>query len=208
MLCLHLSLYSLAGLSSTAMVTYLFEAGNPLLIYLGVTLVFGGVILYRAKQKRAEKEISFYCGLALLFLLEIFCFATLQSSLGLLIFSLACLLCCFYLPAPAMLPVDRKAVLITGKDGRAGRIVRYDWGHFKVVFVSSEIELSAFKRSVLFVLPLLTCVFLLFPFAKNAEGRKKKVKLCRRSDSILCAPSRNRIRSLLSYRGLKLLGDQ
>ncbi|KAL8194987.1 UNVERIFIED_CONTAM: hypothetical protein K2H54_043645 [Gekko kuhli] len=95
------------------MVMYLSEAGNPLLIYLGVTLVFGGVILYRAKQKRAEKEISFCCGLVLLFLLEIVCFATLQSSLGLLIFSLACLLCCFYLPAPAMLPVDRKAVLIT-----------------------------------------------------------------------------------------------
>ncbi|XP_060109724.1 17-beta-hydroxysteroid dehydrogenase type 2 [Heteronotia binoei] len=102
------------------MVMYLSEAGSPLLIYLGVTLFFGGVILYRAKQKRAEKEISFYCGLVLLFLLEIVCFATLQSYLGLLIFSLACLLCCFYLPAPAMLPVDRKAVLITGSDSGIG----------------------------------------------------------------------------------------
>nr|XP_056718360.1 17-beta-hydroxysteroid dehydrogenase type 2 [Euleptes europaea] len=102
------------------MVMYLSEADNPLLVYLGVTVVFGGVILYRAKQKRAEREISFCCGLLSLFVLEILCFATLRSSLGLAIFSLACFLCCFYIPAPAMLPVERKAVLITGSDSGIG----------------------------------------------------------------------------------------
>lgn len=124
--CVHLCACTPVDLSSTIMVTYLSEAGNPLLIYLGVTLVLGGAILYRAKQKHAEKEISFYCGLASLFLLEILCFTTLPSSLGLLIFSLACLLCCGYLPTPAMLPVDRKAVLITGKDRPAGKSIQYD----------------------------------------------------------------------------------
>ncbi|XP_077166607.1 17-beta-hydroxysteroid dehydrogenase type 2 [Paroedura picta] len=128
------------------MVTNLSEAGNPPLIYLGVMLAFGVVILYRAKQKHVEKEISFYWGLVLLFLLEILCFATLQTSLGLLIFSLACLLCCFYLPAPAMLPVDRKAVLITGSDTGIGhKLAKYldDLGFVVFAGVLNEEGLGA-----------------------------------------------------------------
>ncbi|XP_054856166.1 17-beta-hydroxysteroid dehydrogenase type 2 [Eublepharis macularius] len=96
------------------------EAGNSLLIYLGVTLVFGGAIFYRAKKKHVEKEMPFWCGLFMLFVLEILCFATLRSLLGLAVFSLACLLYCFYIPASAMLPVDQKAVLITGSDSGIG----------------------------------------------------------------------------------------
>nr|XP_020669245.1 estradiol 17-beta-dehydrogenase 2 [Pogona vitticeps] len=102
------------------MAGYHSEADNTLLIYMGATVLCGGTILYRAKRNHVEKAIPFCLGLLLLFALEILCFATLRSYLGLSLFSLACLVFCIYIPTQAMLPVDRKAVLITGSDSGLG----------------------------------------------------------------------------------------
>ncbi|XP_032086054.1 estradiol 17-beta-dehydrogenase 2 isoform X2 [Thamnophis elegans] len=92
------------------------ELDHSLLFYMGATVLYGGTIFYRAKKNRVEKAPPFRWGLLLLLTLEVLCFATLRSSLGLALFSLACLVFCLYTPAQAMLPVGGKAVLITGTD--------------------------------------------------------------------------------------------
>uniref|UniRef100_A0A8D0DM64 Hydroxysteroid 17-beta dehydrogenase 2 n=1 Tax=Salvator merianae TaxID=96440 RepID=A0A8D0DM64_SALMN len=89
------------------------DADNSLLIYIGATVLYGGTVLYCAKKNRMEKVVPFLCYLLLLFVLEILCFVTMKSYLGLSLFSLACLLFCVYAPVQVMLPVDHKAVLIT-----------------------------------------------------------------------------------------------
>ncbi|XP_025025500.1 estradiol 17-beta-dehydrogenase 2 isoform X1 [Python bivittatus] len=96
------------------------EDDHSLLIYMGATVIYGGTIFYQAKKNRVEKATAFRCGLLLLLVVEILCFSTLRSSVGLALFSLACLMFCFYTPVQAMLPVDRKAVLITGSDSGIG----------------------------------------------------------------------------------------
>uniref|UniRef100_A0A803TJD4 Estradiol 17-beta-dehydrogenase 2 n=1 Tax=Anolis carolinensis TaxID=28377 RepID=A0A803TJD4_ANOCA len=103
------------------MVLYHSEADDSLLIYAGATLLSGGTILYRVKKSRVQAAIPFFCGILLLLALEILCFATLRNYLGLSLFSLVCLAFCVYTPTQAMLPVDRRAVLITGiAEGLAG----------------------------------------------------------------------------------------
>ncbi|XP_063168730.1 17-beta-hydroxysteroid dehydrogenase type 2 isoform X1 [Candoia aspera] len=96
------------------------EVDNSLLIYTGATMLCGGAIFYRAKKNRMEKATPLCCSLLFLLTLEILCFSTLRSSLALALFSLACLTFCFCTPARALLPVDRKAVLITGSDTGIG----------------------------------------------------------------------------------------
>ncbi|XP_039208294.1 17-beta-hydroxysteroid dehydrogenase type 2 [Crotalus tigris] len=96
------------------------ELDNSLLFYMAATVLCGGTIFYRAKKNRVEKATPFRWGLLLLLTLEVLCFTTLRSSLGLALFSLACLMFCFYTPAQAMLPVNRKAVFITGTDSGIG----------------------------------------------------------------------------------------
>ncbi|XP_053127530.1 17-beta-hydroxysteroid dehydrogenase type 2 [Hemicordylus capensis] len=96
--------------------TYFSGADNSLSVYLAVTVIFGIAIFYRNRRNRAAKEFPFFCGLFLLFVFEILCFAALPVSLGLALFSLACLIFCLCTRVPTMLPVDRKAVLITGTD--------------------------------------------------------------------------------------------
>ncbi|XP_019343769.1 17-beta-hydroxysteroid dehydrogenase type 2 isoform X4 [Alligator mississippiensis] len=89
------------------------------LLYLSVTAVFGGTVFYKARKKKMEKANTFVCGLLLLSL-EILCFAMLRSYAGLLLFSGACLISYICLPVRSMLPVDNKAVLITGSDSGIG----------------------------------------------------------------------------------------
>ncbi|XP_062997561.1 17-beta-hydroxysteroid dehydrogenase type 2 [Elgaria multicarinata webbii] len=102
------------------MVLHRSEADDSLLIYIGATVLCGGTILYRAKKNRVEKAFPFWGGLVLLFALEILCLTTLRSYLGLSLFSLACIAFCIYTRVEAMLPVDRKAVFITGSDSGIG----------------------------------------------------------------------------------------
>ncbi|XP_025064422.1 estradiol 17-beta-dehydrogenase 2 isoform X3 [Alligator sinensis] len=94
--------------------TYISKADTSVaLLYLSVTAVFGGTVFYKARKKKMEKANTFVCGLLLLSL-EILCFAMLRSYAGLLLFSGACLISYICLPVRSMLPVDNKAVLITG----------------------------------------------------------------------------------------------
>nr|XP_033797344.1 estradiol 17-beta-dehydrogenase 2 isoform X2 [Geotrypetes seraphini] len=93
--------------------------------YLGVSLLLGGAVLYklRKNQVRLGKRCAF--GVLLLALLEVFCFLALPGFLGLSLFALSCLI--FYVSiSPGMLPVDSKAVLITGCDSGIGyALARY-----------------------------------------------------------------------------------
>ncbi|XP_034282421.1 17-beta-hydroxysteroid dehydrogenase type 2 [Pantherophis guttatus] len=102
------------------MVLYQAELDHSLLFYMGATVLYGGTIFYRAKKNRVEKAPPFLWGLLLLLTLEVLCFTTLRNSLGLGLFSLACLVFWWYTPAQAMLPVSHKAVLITGTDSGIG----------------------------------------------------------------------------------------
>ncbi|XP_025064420.1 estradiol 17-beta-dehydrogenase 2 isoform X1 [Alligator sinensis] len=100
--------------------TYISKADTSVaLLYLSVTAVFGGTVFYKARKKKMEKANTFVCGLLLLSL-EILCFAMLRSYAGLLLFSGACLISYICLPVRSMLPVDNKAVLITGSDSGIG----------------------------------------------------------------------------------------
>nr|XP_034975246.1 estradiol 17-beta-dehydrogenase 2 isoform X2 [Zootoca vivipara] len=96
------------------------EADSSLLIYMGAVVLYGGTILYRAKKNCVEKAKPFSWGLLLLLASGVLCFATLRSYLGLSFFSLICFLFCIYTSDQALLPVDRKAVLITGSDSGIG----------------------------------------------------------------------------------------
>uniref|UniRef100_A0A8C8VFA9 Hydroxysteroid 17-beta dehydrogenase 2 n=1 Tax=Pelusios castaneus TaxID=367368 RepID=A0A8C8VFA9_9SAUR len=100
--------------------TYISKADPFVLLYLGVTAVFGIIAFYKAKKNQVEKKCIFAHSLLLLFLLEIFCFAMLKSYIGLILFSMACLIFYIYLPVQTMLSVDTKAVLITGTDSGIG----------------------------------------------------------------------------------------
>lgn len=99
------------------MVVYLSGTDSSVMIYLGVTVVCGGMVFCQAQKNCGVKKTPVCLGLLLLLLLGILCFATLRSSLGLIVFSLAGVTFCIYAHVQTMLPVDRKAVLITGKMG-------------------------------------------------------------------------------------------
>uniref|UniRef100_A0A8C0HGL7 Hydroxysteroid 17-beta dehydrogenase 2 n=1 Tax=Chelonoidis abingdonii TaxID=106734 RepID=A0A8C0HGL7_CHEAB len=94
--------------------TYISTADPSVLLCLGMTAAFGIITFYKAKKNQVEKRCISARGLLLLFLLEILCFVMLKSYIVLILFSMACLICYIYLSVQTMLPVDNKAVLITG----------------------------------------------------------------------------------------------
>lgn len=102
------------------MAVYLSGVDNSVMVYLGVTVVCGGMAFCQAQKNYGVKKVPFCLGLLLLLILGILCFATLRSSLGLSVFSLACIAFCIYAHVQTRLPVDRKAVLITGTDSGIG----------------------------------------------------------------------------------------
>nr|XP_014428905.1 estradiol 17-beta-dehydrogenase 2 isoform X3 [Pelodiscus sinensis] len=101
-------------LLSRKMDTYISKADPSILLCLGVTAAFGIITFYRAKKNQVQKKYIFGQGFLLLLLLGIFCFATLKSYVSLTLLPVACLIYYVYLPVQIMLPVDKKAVLITG----------------------------------------------------------------------------------------------
>ncbi|XP_030438063.1 estradiol 17-beta-dehydrogenase 2 [Gopherus evgoodei] len=107
-------------LLSRRMDTYISTADPSVLLCLGMTAAFGIITFYKAKKNQVEKRCISARGLLLLFLLEILCFVMLKSYIGLILFSMACLICNIYLSVQTMLPVDNKAVLITGSDSGFG----------------------------------------------------------------------------------------
>uniref|UniRef100_A0A8C3IKK1 Hydroxysteroid 17-beta dehydrogenase 2 n=1 Tax=Chrysemys picta bellii TaxID=8478 RepID=A0A8C3IKK1_CHRPI len=94
--------------------TYISVADPSVLLCLSMTAAFGIITFYKTKKNQVEKKCVFARGLLLLLLLGILCFATLKSYVGLILFSMACLICYIHLSVQTMLPVDNKAVLITG----------------------------------------------------------------------------------------------
>ncbi|XP_026519395.1 estradiol 17-beta-dehydrogenase 2-like [Terrapene carolina triunguis] len=100
-------------LLSRRMDTYISIADPSVLLCLSMTAAFGIITFYKTKKNQVEKKCIFARGLLLLLLLGILCFATLKSYVGLILFSMACLICYIYLSVQTMLPVDNKAVLIT-----------------------------------------------------------------------------------------------
>ncbi|XP_043351206.1 17-beta-hydroxysteroid dehydrogenase type 2 isoform X2 [Dermochelys coriacea] len=107
-------------LLSRRMDTYISTADPSVLLCLGVTAAFGIITFYKVKKNQVEKKCIFARDLLVLLLLEILCFVTLKSYVGLILFSMACLICYIYLPVQTMLLVDNKAVLITGSDSGIG----------------------------------------------------------------------------------------
>ncbi|XP_006122725.3 17-beta-hydroxysteroid dehydrogenase type 2 [Pelodiscus sinensis] len=107
-------------LLSRKMDTYISKADPSILLCLGVTAAFGIITFYRAKKNQVQKKYIFGQGFLLLLLLGIFCFATLKSYVSLTLLPVACLIYYIYLPVQIMLPVDKKAVLITGSDSGIG----------------------------------------------------------------------------------------
>ncbi|XP_029463981.1 estradiol 17-beta-dehydrogenase 2 [Rhinatrema bivittatum] len=91
-----------------------------LLPYMGVNLLLGGSVIYKlwTRQVKMGKRCAF--GTLLLCLLEMFCLLVLPDCLGLTLFSLMSVLFYVCMPSAEMLPVDSKAVLITGCDSGIG----------------------------------------------------------------------------------------
>uniref|UniRef100_A0A8D0F039 Hydroxysteroid 17-beta dehydrogenase 2 n=1 Tax=Strix occidentalis caurina TaxID=311401 RepID=A0A8D0F039_STROC len=79
----------------------------------GITLLFGVTVLCMAKRSPVEKADVLVWRL-LPALLGLLCAATLGAGGGLVVFCAVCLVSSAYLGVRALLPVDDKAVLITG----------------------------------------------------------------------------------------------
>ncbi|XP_020848353.1 17-beta-hydroxysteroid dehydrogenase type 2 isoform X1 [Phascolarctos cinereus] len=101
------------------MTLFSWEAG---LLPLGVTMVLGGTALYKFKksQSRTVSSAAVLCHLALLCLWGAYCFSSLSVFWGWTLFSLACCISLAYSTSQEMLPVDGRAVLITGGDSGIG----------------------------------------------------------------------------------------
>ncbi|XP_038609728.1 17-beta-hydroxysteroid dehydrogenase type 2 [Tachyglossus aculeatus] len=90
------------------------------LLSLGATAVFGGIVLYKLEKNHGKIGNKAIYSIALLFLGEVYCFSSLSYFWGFSLFSLACIISHIYLSGQEMLPVDQKAVLITGGDSGIG----------------------------------------------------------------------------------------
>ncbi|XP_027706341.1 estradiol 17-beta-dehydrogenase 2 [Vombatus ursinus] len=101
------------------MTLFSWEAG---LLPLGVTMVLGGTALYKFKksQSRTVSSPAVLCHSALLCLWGAYCFSSLSVFWGWTLFSLACCISLAYSTSQEMLPVDGRAVLITGGDSGIG----------------------------------------------------------------------------------------
>ncbi|XP_074065852.1 17-beta-hydroxysteroid dehydrogenase type 2 [Macrotis lagotis] len=93
-----------------------------LLLLMGVTLVLGGTALHKFKksQNRTVSSPVVFCHSALLCLWGAYCFSSLSIFWGWILFSLACCISLAYSTSQEMLPVDGRAVLITGGDSGIG----------------------------------------------------------------------------------------
>ncbi|XP_059849133.1 17-beta-hydroxysteroid dehydrogenase type 2-like isoform X1 [Hypanus sabinus] len=90
------------------------------LLYTLVTAAFGGAVLRLLLKQELNLGRETALGLLLLLLFEPLCYNVTPGYLGFCLFSLACLLAYWKLPTPGFLPVQEKAVLITGCDSGFG----------------------------------------------------------------------------------------
>ncbi|KAM9069178.1 17-beta-hydroxysteroid dehydrogenase type 2 isoform 3-T3 [Sarcophilus harrisii] len=98
---------------------------EPELLLLGVTVVLGGTALYKFKKSQSKTMSSpvVICHSALLCLWGAYCFSSLSIFWGWTLFSMACCFSLAYSSSQEMLPVDGKAVLITGGDSGIGHVL-------------------------------------------------------------------------------------
>ncbi|XP_043843900.1 17-beta-hydroxysteroid dehydrogenase type 2 [Dromiciops gliroides] len=101
------------------MTPFSWEAG---LLPLGVTMALGGTALYKFKKSQCKTLSSpvVLCHSTLLCLWGAYCFSSLSLFWGWTLFSLACCISLAYSTSQEMLPVDGRAVLITGGDSGIG----------------------------------------------------------------------------------------
>ncbi|XP_067853686.1 estradiol 17-beta-dehydrogenase 2-like [Heptranchias perlo] len=89
-------------------------------LYTLATAVFGGAVVCRLVRHELKMGVRVTLSLLLLFLGEFTCFVALPGYPGLSLFSLVCLLNYCTLPVTGLLPVQGKAILITGCDSGFG----------------------------------------------------------------------------------------
>lgn len=110
---------------------------------LAVTAALGGLVLYKFKKRPGQVGrtvfcLAGFCGGAYLLSLSLFW--------GLILFSLSCFLVYIYLSGQELLPVDQKAVLITGK----WTALRFSFGaESGTCFASAGLFQIWFKNSTL-----------------------------------------------------------
>ncbi|XP_007476185.2 17-beta-hydroxysteroid dehydrogenase type 2 [Monodelphis domestica] len=92
------------------------------LLPLGVTVMLGAIALYKFKksQSRTGSSPVVLCHSVLLCLWGIYCFSSFSIFWGWTLFSLACCISLSYSTSQEMLPLDKRAVLITGGDSGIG----------------------------------------------------------------------------------------
>ncbi|MEE6499933.1 hypothetical protein FKM82_003643 [Ascaphus truei] len=93
---------------------------DSLLFYLAVSAVFCGSALHKLMKNKVKMEHTLVLGLLSLLILELLCCFILSDSLGLTLFSLACIIYYFFIPVKDILPAESKAILITGCDSGLG----------------------------------------------------------------------------------------
>ncbi|XP_078399111.1 estradiol 17-beta-dehydrogenase 2-like [Cetorhinus maximus] len=91
------------------------------LLYSVATAVFGGAIARQLLKQELQMDLRSAFILLLLFIGESVCFVALPGYSGLSLFSVACLLSYCTLPSSGLLPVQEKAILITGCDSGFGQ---------------------------------------------------------------------------------------
>ncbi|XP_054434981.1 17-beta-hydroxysteroid dehydrogenase type 2 [Pteronotus mesoamericanus] len=84
---------------------------------LAVTAVLGGLVLYKLRKSPGQVGRNMVC---LAGLWGVVCLLSLPLFWGFVLFSLSCFLLYIYLSGQELLPVDQKAVLITGGDSGIG----------------------------------------------------------------------------------------
>ncbi|XP_062923208.1 17-beta-hydroxysteroid dehydrogenase type 2-like isoform X2 [Mobula hypostoma] len=90
------------------------------LLYTLATAAFGGAVLRLLLRQELKVGLEIALALLLLLLFEPLCYKVMPGYLGFCLFSLACLLAYWKLPMSGLLPVQEKAVLITGCDSGFG----------------------------------------------------------------------------------------
>ncbi|XP_072374017.1 17-beta-hydroxysteroid dehydrogenase type 2 [Scyliorhinus torazame] len=90
------------------------------LLYSMTTALFGGAVARQLRKQELRIDVRSIFILLLLFLGESICFVALPGYSGLSIFAVACVLSYCTLPGTGLLPIQGKAVLITGCDSGFG----------------------------------------------------------------------------------------
>ncbi|XP_038664367.1 estradiol 17-beta-dehydrogenase 2-like [Scyliorhinus canicula] len=90
------------------------------ILYSMTTALFGGVVARQLRKQDLRVDVRSILILMMLFLGESICFVALPGYSGLSVFAVACLLSYCTLPGTGFLPIEGKAVLITGCDSGFG----------------------------------------------------------------------------------------